>query len=132
MSKSVVLVLKSGYEQDYGEYANTPVFNAHGEIIGWTGGEVPEYEHPCEFNALNDDGFTSCASSATVNRLRDENTKLREQINKLKKLVWQYNSALNCLLKTGICTRQCVACWTFMDPAWLEDRMRELGIEVEE
>lgn len=78
MSKSVVLVLKSGYEQDYGEHTNTPVFNAHGETIGWTGGEVPEYGHPCEFNALGDEGFASCASSVTVNRLRDENAKLLE------------------------------------------------------
>jgi hypothetical protein len=80
MSKSVVLVLEPNHESEYGEYANTPVFNAHGNIVGWTGGEVPESGHPCEFNVLNDEGFTSCASSTTVNKLRDENTKLRELV----------------------------------------------------
>lgn len=80
MSKSVVLVLKSSYQQDYGEHANVPVYNSNGEIVGWTGGEVPEYGHPCEFNVLNDEGFTACASSTTVSRLRREDAKLRELV----------------------------------------------------
>lgn len=80
MRKSVVLTLESSHESEYGEYANIPVFNAHGDIIGWVGGEVLESGHPCEFNVLNDEGFTACASSTTVNKLRDENEKLLELV----------------------------------------------------
>ena len=77
MSKSVVLVLEPSHESEYGEYSNIAVFNAHGDIIGWVGGEVPESGHPCEFNILDEEGFTACASSTTVNRLRAENERLR-------------------------------------------------------
>lgn len=77
MSKSVVLTLESRFMDECGEYANLPVFNAHGSIVGYVGGEVPESGNPCEFNRLNDEGFTFCASATEVVRLKAENAKLR-------------------------------------------------------
>lgn len=117
MSKSVVLVLISDNESEYGEHANIPVFNAHGGIVGWTGGEVPESGHPCEFNELNDEGFTVCASSMTVNRLRSENAKLRELVRDLR-----------------FCARQsiCLKCeHGRICDLRLDERCKELGIEGE-
>lgn len=70
MSKFVTLTLDPKHESEYGEYANLPVFDSHGNIIGWVGGEVPESGHPCEFNVMGDDGFTSCHSSTEIMRLR--------------------------------------------------------------
>ena len=113
MSKSVVLVLEPNHESEYGEYANTPAFNAHGDIIGWTGGEVPESGHSCEFNVLNDEGFTTCASSTTVNTLQAENAKLRG----LASLMWRELHA-----EQGSAQRR-------ME---ISDRMRELGVEVDD
>ena len=46
----------------------------------------------------------------------------KEHINNLEELVMQYHSAMRCMLETGT--------WP-TDPAWLEKRMRELGIEVD-
>jgi len=80
MSKSVVLTLESRFMDEYGEYANLPVFNAHGGIVGYVGGEVPESGNPCEFNRLDDEGFTYCASATEVVRLKAENAKLRELV----------------------------------------------------
>ena len=48
--------------------------------------------------------------------LEAENAKLRE-------LVQSYHSAMRCMLETGI--------WP-TDPEWLEHRMSELGVEVDE
>ena len=50
-----------------------------------------------------------------VDEMEGENAKLRE-------LVGQYHSAMRCMLETGT--------WP-TDPAYLEEQMRELGIEVE-
>lgn len=83
MSKNVVLTLESRFMDEYGEYANLPVFNAHGSIVGYVGGEVPESGNPCEFNRLNDEGFTFCASATEVVRLKAENAKLRKLIREL-------------------------------------------------
>lgn len=52
-----------------------------------------------------------------------EIAKMAEHINKLKELVRQYHSAMRCMLETGT--------WP-TNPAWLEGRMRNLGIEVDE
>lgn len=52
-----------------------------------------------------------------------EIAEMAEHIKKLKELVSQYHSAMRCMLETGT--------WP-TDPIWLEERMRELGIEVEE
>ena len=114
MGKSVVLVLSSGHESEYGEHANVPLFNAQGDIIGWSGGEVPECGHPCEFNVLDDEGFTACASSTTVNKLRGENDKLRDMCSELYRRYWDVEGDF------------------FIDPEMdeLEGRLRKLGIET--
>jgi hypothetical protein len=52
-----------------------------------------------------------------------EIAKMAEHIKKLKELVGQYHSAMRCMLETGT--------WP-TDPTWLEEQMRELGIEVDE
>ena len=83
MEKAVVLMLDKSHESEYGEYANTPVYNFDGDIIGHPGGEVPESGHPCEFNTLGDEGFTSCASSTAVNKLREENKELRDLVESM-------------------------------------------------
>lgn len=70
MTKFVTLVLEPRFEDEYGEYANLPVFNAHGDIVGYTGGEVPEVGNPCEFNVMNEEGFPVCYSVAEVAKLR--------------------------------------------------------------
>lgn len=125
MSKSVVLVLELNHESEYGEYANTPVFNAHGDIIGWTGGEVPESGHSCEFNALNDEGFTSCASSTTVNKLRDENIKLRDIAHDMWRLLLATgNDDLVLSIEASGVVKEVI------DAEELAKTMRELGIEV--
>jgi hypothetical protein len=119
MSKSVVLVLEPNHESEYGEYANTPVFNAHGNIVGWTGGEVPESGHPCEFNVLNDEGFTSCASSTTVNKLRDENTKLRELVRQVVEYVHKEHLS-----------HEDISFWSDRENGVFR-RMRELGVRLD-
>ena len=48
-------------------------------------------------------------------------TQQAEHIEELRDLVGQYHSAMRCTLETRT--------WT-TDPAYLEERMRELGIEV--
>ena len=83
MSKVVTLTLNPSHESKYGEYANLPVFDAHGNTIGYAGGEVPEHGHPCEFKVIGDEGFTSCASSSEILRLRDENAKLHDALKAL-------------------------------------------------
>lgn len=71
MSKFVTLVLEPRFNDEYGEYANLPVFNAHGDVVGYTGGEVPETGNPCEFYVMDEEGFPVCHSAS-------ENAKLRE------------------------------------------------------
>lgn len=51
-----------------------------------------------------------------------EIAKMATHINKLKKLVGQYHSAMRYMLEVGT--------WP-TDPAWLEEQMRELGVEME-
>lgn len=111
MSKNVVLILESRFMDEYGEYANLPVFNAHGSIVGYVGGEVPESGNPCEFNRLGDEGFTFCASATEVVRLKAENAKLRKALRDVLKYaddtVWVGNFET------------------------LAERMEELGVEVD-
>lgn len=115
MSKSVVLTLESRFMDEYGEYANLPVFNAHGSIVGYVGGEVPESGNPCEFNRLNDEGFTFCASATEVVRLKAENAKLRELVKHLRE-----------------CTRHnvCAVCEYAGDACDFDYDMRELGVDA--
>ncbi len=115
MSKNVVLTLESRFMDEYGEHANLPVFNAHGSIVGYVGGEVPESGNPCEFNRLNNEGFTFCASATEVVRLKAENAKLRE-------LIADVHEAL-CADKAGMFHKLTLAS--------MEGDMREIGIEVD-
>ena len=108
MSKFVTLVLETRFNDEYGEYANLPVFNAHGDVVGYTGGEVPETGNPCEFYVMDEEGFPVCHSAS-------ENAKLRRAFNEtLIRLVAANN----------------VAASSCMDDEYLE-LMRELGIEVD-
>lgn len=125
MSKNVVLTLESRFMDEYGEYANLPVFNAHGSIVGYVGGEVPESGNPCEFNRLNDEGFTFCASATEVVRLKADNAKLRELAAKMAEA-----------LRVGgeWCDRECIVVFGCdgMDECPVAKELRELRIEVGE
>jgi len=112
MSKVVTLTLNPSHESKYGEYTNLPVFDAHGNIIGYAGGEVTEHGHPCEFKVIGDEGFTSCVSSSEILRLRDENAELRKvAVSHYKDMLWSDNALEHIMAKK---------------------KLRELGIEVEE
>ena len=133
MSKVVALVL-SKYE-NYGEYANLPVYNAHGDLVGWTGGELPESGHVCEHAVLDGEGFPSCHSSSEIVKLRAENAKLRE----LAERAWKSAERL-CQAFDGPCRDDGV---TIYKPCPMGERdeeciygqlkrdLRELGIEVD-
>lgn len=103
MSKFVALVLEPHFEDGYGEYANLPVFNAHGDVVGYTGGEVPETGNPCESYVMDEEGFPVCRSAS-------ENAKLRELVRDM----WSayHDGATNKEFRA------------------LPDRMRELGVEI--
>lgn len=107
MSKNVILTLESRFTDEYGEYANLPVLNAHGDIVGYVGGEVPESGNPCEFNMLDGEGFSSCASATEVVRLSAENSKLHELVDYMTPIAWYAASE------------------------WERDRMREMGVMCE-
>ena len=102
---------------EYGEYANLPVFNAHGDIVGYVGGEVPESGNPCEFNRLGDEGFTYCASATEVVMLKAENDRLRELVL----------AAWKCI-HSGV---TCSGCRTIAGGCTLQTAMHDLGIEVD-
>lgn len=116
MSKVVALVLERGEYENYGEYANLPVYNAHGNIVGWTGGELPESGYVCEHAVLDEEGFLACHSSSEVVKLRDDNAKLRELVADM----WHELDAATQYDAGG--GRGIV--YEFAD------RMRELGVEV--
>ena len=115
MSKAVVLVLEPRFESEYGEYANLAVLNAHGDVIGWAGGEVPESGHPCEHNVMDDEGFTLCASSSEIMRLRQENARLRDLLQDV-----------------AVCAsgKYCYGCPHQYDGCDRDERLRAEGIEV--
>lgn len=97
MSKFVTLVLEPSFNDEYGEYANLPVFNAHGDVVGYTGGEVPEAGNPCEFYVMDEEGFPVCHSASEnaklrkqVERLRTENAKLRSELDSVGTAAYLY------------------------------------------
>ena len=126
MSKFVTLVLEPRFEDGYGEYANLPVFNAHGDVVGYTGGEVPETGNPCEFYVMDEEGFPVCHSASENARLHAELTDLRlgscpscgvkVENERLRELVRE-------LYEDQCCDGDQ---WKY------RDRLRELGIEVDE
>lgn len=130
MSKAVSLVLERGEHENYGEYANLPVYNAHGNLVGWTGGELPESGHVCEHAVLDEEGFPVCHSSSEIVRLCGENDKLKAENEKLRKFatdLYEY-----CGFPKG---RGCLACKHTSDECetcgCVYVRMaRDLGIEV--
>ena len=70
--------LKDGPAERYEQWVNTPVYTRdYEDCVGWLGCELPEDGHSCEFAELAGDGAVTCTSSSEVNRLRDENEKLR-------------------------------------------------------
>lgn len=120
MSKKVALALKPEFEDRYGEYTNIPVFNVHEEIIGWTGGELPKSGHKCEFNILDDDGFTACVSALILADLKAKNAKLHELIGMI------------CNVCDGT-SEVCEYCKNYSatnDECMMLEQMRELEIEV--
>lgn len=133
MSKFVTLVLEPRFEDGYGEYANLPVFNAHGDVVGYTGGEVPETGNPCEFYVMDEEGFPVCHSAS-------ENAKLVMKLNaehivrqnverenrKLRELV---HYAYECAVHSSHAT--CDECRRMNGYCILEHRMRELGVDAD-
>ena len=95
MSKFVTLALEPRFNDEYGEYANLPVFNAHGDVVGYTGGEVPETGNPCEFYVMDEEGFPACHSAS-------ENAKLRELLQRAltshNKMCTNRGTCAGCLL----------------------------------
>lgn len=63
------------------QFTGTSIF-IHGEVgdelVGWLGGPLPSSGYPCEHMGMDDVGDTACWSSTEINRLREENAKLRE------------------------------------------------------
>lgn len=121
MSKFVTLVLEPRFNDEYGEYANLPVFNAHGDVVGYTGGEVPETGNPCEFYVMDEEGFPVCHSAS-------ENAKLRELCRRFS----EYMSQDRC--EGCVCKRRCNEgeideCWQRTE---IREAAHELGIEVGE
>ena len=123
MSKFVTLVLEPRFNDEYGEYANLPVFNAHGEVVGYTGGEVPEAGNPCEFYVMDEEGFPVCHSAS-------ENVKLRSLVRDMHKALFSLN-----LDHCQACPREDACVFTHKsfdcDECAFERDMRELGIEVD-
>lgn len=42
---------------------------------------------PCEWNKMGSDGYPFCASATEIMRLRDENAKLRELVQNLRRVI---------------------------------------------
>lgn len=84
MPRLFAVQLKDGPAERYEQWVNTPVYtHDYEDCVGWLGCELPEGGHSCEFAELAGDGAVTCASSSKVNRLRNENAKLREQGSRL-------------------------------------------------
>jgi len=62
------------------QFTGTPIF-VHGgvddELVGWLGCPLPTSGYPCEHMGMGDEGSTACWSATEINRLREENSKLR-------------------------------------------------------
>ena len=131
MSKVVALVL-SEYE-NYGEHANLPVYNANGNLVGWTGGELPGSGHVCEHAALDGEGFPACYSSSEIVKLRDENAKLRELVKDMFPFA-EVGVDDTCVARRCCLFDQCTddAGGKCAIEQYMLDRMWELGVEVDE
>ena len=126
MSKFVTLVLEPRFNDEYGEYANLPVFNAHGDVVGYTGGEVPETGNPCEFYVMDEEGFPVCHSAS-------ENAKLVMKLNAehlVRQNVERENAKLRELVR-DIADHIKHDDGFGIDRGWVLDRMCELGVEVD-
>ena len=128
MSKFVTLVLEPSFNDEYGEYANLPVFNAHGDVVGYTGGEVPEKGNPCEFYVMDEEGFPVCHSSSENAALRQLATMLHRCARGMLR-----DLAPSCVDRSkGGCGMDCTDNGERCCMELLERRMRKLGIEVGE
>lgn len=84
MPRLFAVQLKDAPAERYEQWVNVPVYTRdYEDCVGWLGCELPEDGHSCEFAELAGDGAVTCASSSKVNRLRDENAKLRESVRNL-------------------------------------------------
>lgn len=66
------------------QFTGTPIYIHSGvgeELVGWLGCPLPTNGYPCEHMGMGDEGSTACWSSTEINRLREENDKLRELIS---------------------------------------------------
>ena len=131
MSKLVTLVLEPRFNDEYGEYANLPVFNAHGDVVGYTGGEVPETGNPSEFYVMDEEGFPVCHSASENAALRQQLAdvtesmgRVEERCAKLRELVREMYAAIDMADYVH----------DFDDPMhfMFVDDMRELGVEVKD
>ena len=131
MSKLVTLVLEPRFNDEYGEYANLPVLNAHGDVVGYTGGEVPETGNPCEFYVMDEEGFPVCHSASENAALRQQLAdvtesmgRVEERCAKLRELVREMYAAIDMADYVH----------DFDDPMhfMFVDDMRELGVEVKD
>ena len=95
---------------------------------------------PCEFNKMGSDGYPFCASSTEVMRLREQNTKLRELVRDAWGNGHPDKSCGDCEI-IDECNAEIEEARKKGNGRWntrclferrIEDRMRELGIEVTE
>ena len=120
------------------QFTRTPIY-IHGEVddelVGWLEGQLPTNGYPCEHMGMGDEGNTACWSATEINRLRDENDKLRKLVQDMYACISYANErrdwhdferdALGCGMSCTVNGESCGLCV-------LVDRMRELGVEVEE
>lgn len=141
MSKFVTLALEPRFNDEYGEYANLPVFNAHGDVVGYTGGEVPETGNPCEFYVMDEEGFPVCHSASENAALRQQLTdvaesmgRIEERCARLRELVRRYveytsqDRCEGCVCKSRCNDGEVEECWQRTE---IRKLARELGVEVD-
>ena len=75
-----------------------------------------DFNTDCKFHKVGSDGYPFCASSTEIMRLRDENAKLRELVEYMHR----------CFVRGHDWGRYCAG-----EMVWVEQRMRELGVEVD-
>ena len=126
MSKFVTLVLEPRFNDEYGEYANLPVFNAHGDVVGYTGGEVPETGNPCEFNVMDEEGFPVCHSASENAALRQQLTDVAESMGRIEERCAKLRELVADMYEMAYPEYPSAFKSAFAD------RMHELGVEVDE